>query len=88
LENGVEAGIQKVYELFKTHRIFVSRSCPILIDELQTYSRELDDNSKPTDKIDNKEQYHTLDALRYAMSDFRPVGVPTGNYAPIRTLSF
>jgi hypothetical protein len=88
LENGVEAGIQKVYELFKTHRIFVSRSCPILIDELQTYSRELDDNSKPTDKIDNKEQYHTLDALRYAMSDFRPVGVSTGNYAPIRTLSF
>jgi hypothetical protein len=88
LENGVEAGIQKVYSLFKAGRLFVFRSCGNLIDELQSYSRELDDNSKPTDKIDNKEAYHMLDCLRYAMADFAPVGSPKGNYAAIQTLHF
>jgi len=88
LEPGVEAGIQKVYPLFKTNRLFVFRSCGRFIDELQSYSRELDDNSKPTDMIENKEQYHFCDCARYMASDTRPVGAPTGNYGPIKTLHF
>lgn len=37
-----------------------------LIDDFESYSRILDDNNQPTDKIYNKETYHRLDALRYA----------------------
>jgi hypothetical protein len=88
LEPGVEAGIQKVYSLFKTSRMFLFRTVPQFIDEMQTYARELDDNSKPTDKIENKEQYHFCDCARYFASDTKPVGAPTGNYAPISTLHF
>jgi hypothetical protein len=88
LEPGVETGIQKVYSLFKTNRMFVFRTCGRFIDELQTYARELDDNSKPTDKIESKEQYHFCDCARYLASDTKPVGAVVGNYAPIKTLTF
>jgi len=63
----VEAGIDRVISLFKTKRLFVSDSCRGLLDELGTYARELDDSSQPTAKIRDKESFHRLDALRYAI---------------------
>lgn len=38
------------------------------IDQLNTYSRELDDRGEPTEKIEDKETYHFLDAGRYIVS--------------------
>ena len=38
------------------------------IDQLNTYSRELDDRGEPTEKIEDKETYHYLDAGRYIVS--------------------
>lgn len=64
----VEAGIDRVIELFKKERLFVFRTCRGVIDELGTYSRELDSNGQPTEKIKDKETFHRLDALRYAVS--------------------
>lgn len=61
----VEAGIDRVIELFKTKRLFVFKSLTGLRDELGTYSRELDDMGQPTEKIKDKETFHRLDALRY-----------------------
>jgi hypothetical protein len=64
----VEAGIDRVIELFKSNRLFIFDDCRGIIDELGTYSRELDDTGQPTDKIKDKETFHRLDALRYDAS--------------------
>lgn len=61
----VESGIDRVYGLFKGYHHVIHRNCKHLIDELGSYSRVLDDNDEPTDKIVNKSDYHCLDALRY-----------------------
>lgn len=64
----VEAGIDRVIELFKSRRLFVFNTCKGLLDELGTYSRVLDDRGQPTEKIKDKADYHRLDALRYNVS--------------------
>lgn len=62
----VEAGIDRVIALFKTSRLYVFDTCRGLLDELGTYSRDVDELNQPLEKIKNKERYHRLDALRYA----------------------
>jgi hypothetical protein len=64
----VEAGIDRVIELFKQKRLFIFDTCRGLIEELNTYSRELDSAGQPTEKIKDKETFHRLDALRYDVS--------------------
>jgi phage terminase large subunit len=64
----VESGIDNVIELFKTNRLYVHESCKGTIDELGTYSRELDGDGEPTEKIKDKSSYHRLDSLRYLAS--------------------
>jgi hypothetical protein len=63
----VEAGIDRVYALFKTKRLFIFDTCSGILDEIGTYSRELDDFGQPTEKIKDKETFHFLDALRYCV---------------------
>jgi len=72
----VEAGIDRVYDLLKTRRLRIFRSCIGLLDELGTYSRVLDDRGQPTEKIADKSAYHRLDALRYVVSGL-PIGAST-----------
>uniref|UniRef100_A0A6M3KSU9 Putative terminase n=3 Tax=viral metagenome TaxID=1070528 RepID=A0A6M3KSU9_9ZZZZ len=64
----VEAGIDRVIELFKTKRLYVFKTCSGMRDELGTYSREVDDAGQPTEKIRDKETFHRLDALRYVIA--------------------
>ena len=65
----VEAGIDRVIELFKTKRLFVFDDCAGVLDELGTYARELDDMGQPTEKIKGKATFHLLDGLRYVVSN-------------------
>lgn len=75
----VEAGIDRVIQLFKTRKLFVFDTCYGLLDELGTYSRELDETGQTTEKIKNKEAFHRLDSLRYCVSGFaRPRLLPFG----------
>ena len=67
----VEAGIDRVIELFKTKRLFIFNTCRGMLDELGMYSRVLDSAGQPTDKIKDKEKYHRLDALRYNVQHIR-----------------
>lgn len=75
----VEVGIDRAYAMFKMHpRLNEGRTdAPYIeifddladvIDEVESYSRELDENDEPTAKIEDKETYHRLDALRYIAS--------------------
>jgi hypothetical protein len=61
----VEVGINGVYGLLKKNKLQISDACTGLLDEIQQYSRVLDDNDEPTEQIEDKENYHRLDALRY-----------------------
>ncbi len=70
----VEAGIDRVIELFKTFRLYVFDNCAGVLDELGTYSREVDEMGQATEKIKDKEKFHRLDALRYLVQGI--VGAP------------
>ena len=64
----VEAGLDRVIELFKTNRLFIFRDLKGLLDEIGTYSREVDEQGNPTDKIKDKNTFHRLDGVRYVTS--------------------
>lgn len=74
----VEAGIDRVIALLRTHRIYFFDTCTGLLDEIATYSRELDAMGNPTEKIKNKAAAHRLDALRYLA-----VGIREPNYTTL-----
>ena len=65
----VELGITKTYGLFKQNRVFIFDTCKGILEEINNYSRVLDPNGEPTEKIEDKEKYHRLDAVRYIFSD-------------------
>src|ERR1019366_6940432 len=64
----VEVGINRVYEAFALNQILVFEDLHGFLDELQSYSRELDEMGEPTEKIEAKETFHLLDAVRYVIS--------------------
>lgn len=78
LDGNVESGIMRVYGFEKLQKHKVFRTCQNYISEKTTYSRELDDMYNPTQKIENKEIFHFMDAERYMMTQFRPLSVVTG----------
>lgn len=61
----VEVGIDRLYAGIKQGKLIVMDHLAILREQLRTYSRELDDRGAATEKIEEKETYHCLDALRY-----------------------
>ena len=65
LVSDVEVGINRVYSLFQKNQLFVFDDLDDMIDELESYSRVLDDDQNPTEKIEDKNKYHRLDGLRY-----------------------
>ncbi len=77
----VEVGINRVYQMLATGRLTISASCEKLIDELQSYSRVLDEGGEPTEKIEDKEKWHRLDALRYLCAKLCPDDGRTGQLA-------
>lgn len=61
----VEVGIDRVYGMIGRDELLVFDTLTMLRDEMTTYSRVLDANGDPTEKIEEKETYHLLDSLRY-----------------------
>lgn len=65
----VWVGINSVYELFKTNRLFLFRGqLPYLQNELGIYQRQKDRVGDPTMKIKDKEKFHCCDSVRYIIS--------------------
>lgn len=77
----VEAQIDRVYALHKLNKLFVFDDLRNYLDEKSSYSRELDENYNPTERIQDKERFHLMDAERYILSDFTPETVETGKIA-------
>src|SRR5579862_1420834 len=64
----VEVGIDRVYGAIKRGKLFVfTTQMDGLLEELGTYSRELDEAGEPTEKIEDKETFHRLDGARYVV---------------------
>ena len=61
----IEVGINRVYAAFVLNQILVFEDLVGFLDELQSYSHELDEMGEPTEKIQAKETFHLLDAVRY-----------------------
>ncbi len=70
----VESGIDRVTALLKENRLFIfntDENQP-LIEDFRSYSRELDDAGKPTDRIKDKNLAHFCDACRYLAVGLSP----------------
>jgi hypothetical protein len=67
----IEIGIDRVYGAFKRGEIFIFDDCAGVLEELRSYSRRLDASGEPTEEIENKSDYHRLDALRYIAGRIR-----------------
>jgi hypothetical protein len=64
-QSDVEVGINRVYAQFALNHLLVFEDLHGFLDELQSYSRELDEMGEATEKIDAKETFHFVDACRY-----------------------
>lgn len=71
-EFGVEAGINIVYGWHQQNKLFVFNDLDGYIEEKTTYSRELDAEYNPTEKIDQKSKFHRMDAERAILSHMGP----------------
>lgn len=76
----VEVGIDRVYEAHGLNQIIVFDDLAGYLDDKLSYSRELDENGEPTEKIEDKETYHHLDAERYIISYIRQQRKPARSY--------
>lgn len=61
----VESRIDAVIRWLRPMQLFVFDTCTGLLDQMSTYSRELDSLGETTEKIKDKEKYHYVDALGY-----------------------
>jgi len=67
----VEVGIDRVYGAHARNEILVFDDLTGYLEEKLTYSRELDDAGEPTEKIEDKETFHFMDAERYIIGWLR-----------------
>jgi hypothetical protein len=74
----IEPGIDKVYAFHKLDKMYFFDDLIQTLEEMQTYSRELDDRYEATEKIRDKQRFHRMDAMRYIVSEFNLNASETG----------
>jgi hypothetical protein len=67
----VEVGIDRVVGVIQRGELYVFDDLHRLLDELGSYSREVDEAGEPTEKIEDKNSFHACDALRYIVAYIR-----------------
>ena len=67
----VEVGISAAYAVWQKREAFAFDDLDEFWDELSTYSRAVDESGNVRMEIEDKEQYHLLDTMRYLLSDIR-----------------
>lgn len=68
----VEVGIDRVYGAHARGEIYVFDDLVGYLEEKLTYSRKLNDRGEPTEEIEDKNEFHFMDAERYIISHLRP----------------
>lgn len=72
----VEVGIDRVWAMHQQDKIVYFNTMRGTLREKEEYRRKLDDNQQSTEQIENKEQFHFMDAERYIIADLtgrRPI---------------
>jgi phage terminase large subunit len=67
----IPAGIQKIRELLKGNKLFISLECKNLINEFETYHYPENSKEKNEPEKPEKDNDHALDALRYTLYSYR-----------------
>ncbi|MCP4540655.1 MAG: hypothetical protein GY832_26250 [Chloroflexi bacterium] len=63
------AGIDRIVEGLDNNEIVIHDSCPRLLDEIGGYRRKVNRDGQPMENmIVDKDRYHLLDSLRYALA--------------------
>jgi hypothetical protein len=80
----VEVGINRVYAFLKDAMLKIFNTCTVVIEDLVSYSRKLDDAGDPTEEIKDKSTYHAADACRYILGSMKkarwsPIGYPSSS---------
>ena len=70
--SNIEVGINKVYAAFARNQLLIFDDLHGLLDELLSYSRELDPLGETTERIDNPHDFHFADATRYLLVYLNP----------------
>jgi hypothetical protein len=87
--DSVEVGIDRVYGAHAKGEILVFDDLAGYLDEKLSYSRELDESGQPTEKIEDKDSFHLMDAERYIVGYLKGRGEvwgPIGEDPGSRTL--
>lgn len=83
----IEVGINRVYGFHAREELIVFDDLDGYLEEKQTYSRKLDDAGEPTEKIEDKNTFHFMDAERYILSALAPAvvrsGPPAASYSEV-----
>jgi hypothetical protein len=66
-QSEVEVGIDRVYAAMRDGRFAVTRDCPLLLRELASYSRPTDEAGNVLEGIEDKDEAHGLDSVRYVI---------------------
>jgi len=66
-KDSIKSGISKIRELFKQNRLRISRSCPNLIWEIETYHYQDNQVKGEESELPEHENCHLIDALRYVI---------------------
>jgi hypothetical protein len=76
----VWVGINRVYGVMKQNRLMIFDTCQGTLGQLGTYARKINKaTGEPIpDEIQNKEQYHYLDMLRYILASLAGSVTPAG----------
>lgn len=79
----VEVGIDRVYGTIARNELRVFADCERTLAQLADYKREVDEDHdyEITEKIAEKERYHLMDALRYAVAPIRTSPIPVSTEA-------
>lgn len=64
-----ETRIQILYSLFHNRKIEIMDGLVKLLEEIESYSRVVDDEGNATEEIENKSDFHRLDALLYIINE-------------------
>lgn len=69
--NDVELGIDRVYAVMANKTFFVFDDLDEYLDEIENYSRPVDEEGNTLEGIVDKNKYHLLDATRYIVGSIR-----------------
>lgn len=72
LQNRVAQQLDRVIGLMELNKVWVFDDLYNYLGELMSCMWKLDNESRPTDKIDHEEKYHLCACARYILSDFQP----------------